>query len=137
MLQKFRTQSIQKTSLAPDIIESLGSSPLHNDMRSNSTNSGLAHVTLAVGGARGTFELYLGKQRKSVIARMKVPAKKLKQLNDSVPRLQAKHSSSRPELKIVFPGLRVCCIDDSKVTAIHYFSAIFSSLRCTEAFFAP
>jgi len=134
MLQKFRTQSMQKTSLAPDLIESLGSSPLHNDMRSNSTNSGLAHVTLACKGAGGSFSMYMGSEGKSVIVRMKVPAKKLKQLNDSVPRLQAKRSSSRPELKTVFPGLRVCCIDDSKVTAIHSFSAIFSTLRCTEAF---
>eukprot|EP00613_Pedinella_sp_CCMP2098_P064427 CAMPEP_0171987764 /NCGR_PEP_ID=MMETSP0993-20121228/275557_1 /TAXON_ID=483369 /ORGANISM="non described non described, Strain CCMP2098" /LENGTH=226 /DNA_ID=CAMNT_0012640715 /DNA_START=155 /DNA_END=835 /DNA_ORIENTATION=+ len=89
-------------------------------MRSNSTNSGLAHVTLACKGAGGSFSLYMGSEGKSVIVRMKVPAKKLKQLNDSVPRLQAKRSSSRPELKTVFPGLRVCCIDDSKILCKGY-----------------
>eukprot|EP00613_Pedinella_sp_CCMP2098_P072349 CAMPEP_0171917038 /NCGR_PEP_ID=MMETSP0993-20121228/15557_1 /TAXON_ID=483369 /ORGANISM="non described non described, Strain CCMP2098" /LENGTH=670 /DNA_ID=CAMNT_0012552725 /DNA_START=246 /DNA_END=2258 /DNA_ORIENTATION=+ len=119
LLQKFRTQSTQKSSLEPYTYESQRS-PLHNDMRLNSTNSGLAHVTLACNGARGSFELLLGKQRKSVIARIKLPAKKQKHVNDLVPRVQAERHSSRPERKVIFPGLRVCCIDDSKMICKSY-----------------
>jgi len=91
---------------------------LIKDKKANSTSSGLKHATLALKGAGGTFDICMGSKRKSVVVRLVLPAKKLAKKNVEDDTSTAVSSLPKSGFEMAIPGLRVCCIDDSKVMKI-------------------
>jgi hypothetical protein len=81
----------------------------------NSTKSGLKHMGLACKGAGGHFEMVMGPEKISVIARLVFPAKQVERTTPE-PRDAPLDDPKMLDRDSPNSNLIVCCLDDMKVT---------------------